>query len=379
MNVLKFAGILQMRRTWWVAACVVVAASVLAWAATGISAPQEEKSPAPNQKSTAVKPQEAAAPPTSIDTGSGKQFKTTVDRKTEGELSPEDFRQASLLTSRIVMHLNDAASNLLDERVGEARKELEQAVALVGVVRKLLPTTTVTTVVHDADGKEVYRDVDRVQEDRIPLFEELIAVNILEPITEAKEDAAELAGVRLADADLLHTSVLVELDYVERKLNRALKLLEKEDGAEEAVAQLLLAQSHGVSFDVNKEDNPLVNAQMALQLAERMVEQGREEAAKANLQLAKNHLELYRGLLAKGETEHVRKLQGEITKLQGAIASKDAAETIRGFWDRVTSWFAQAPGETRATATEAKDPQPGSKDTPESVASQGKGHEEERR
>lgn len=231
-------------------------------------------------------------------------------------------------------------------------------------------------MVHDADGKEVYRDVDRVQEDRIPLFEELIAVNVVEPITEAKEEAAELAGVRLADADLLHTSVLVELDYVERKLNRALKLLEEGDGVENAVAQLLLAQSHGVSFDVNKEENPLVNAQMALQLAERMVEQGREEAAKANLQLAKNHLELYRGLLAKGESEHVRKLQGEITRVQGAIASKDAAETIRGFWDRVTSWFAQAPGEMRATSTEAGSPQPGSTDTRERVASRQKGHEE---
>ena len=291
--------------------------------------------------------------------------------KIRGELSPEDFRQASLLTSRIVMHLNDAASNLLDERVDEARKELEQAVGLVGVVRELLPTTTVTTVVHDADGKEVYRDVDRVQEDRIPLFEELIAVNVVEPITEAKEEAAELAGVRLAEADLLHTSVLVELGYVERKLNRALKLLEEEDNAEDAVAQLLLAQSHGVSFDVNKEDNPLLNAQMALQLAERMVEQSREKAAKANLQLAKNYLELYRGLLAKGESEDVRKLQGEITRLQGAIASKDAAETIRGFWNRVTSWLAQAPGEMRANTTKA-----GSTDTPERVASRGKADKE---
>jgi len=371
MNLPTLAGASRVKRTWWVVTCVVVAASVLAWAATGITAPQEEKSPVPKQKPAAAEPEQTAAQPTSIATGSGKQFKTTVDRKTEGELSPEDFRQASLLTSRIVMHLNDAASNLLDERVDEARKELEQAVGLVGVVRELLPTTTVTTVVHDADGKEVYRDVDRVQEDRIPLFEELIAVNVVEPITEAKEEAAELAGVRLAEADLLHTSVLVELGYVERKLNRALKLLEEEDNAEDAVAQLLLAQSHGVSFDVNKEDNPLLNAQMALQLAERMVEQSREKAAKANLQLAKNYLELYRGLLAKGESEDVRKLQGEITRLQGAIASKDAAETIRGFWNRVTSWLAQAPGEMRANTTKA-----GSTDTPERVASRGKADKE---
>ena len=55
---------------------------------------------------------------------------------------------------------------------------------------------------------------------------------------------------------------------------------------------------------------------MAIQVAERMSEEGREEAAKANLQVAKNYLEFYRGLLPSGKSEHVSKLEGEITKLQ---------------------------------------------------------------
>jgi hypothetical protein len=170
----------------------------------------------------------------------------------------------------------------------------------------------------------------------------------MEPITYAKQDEAAVQGLRLADADLIHTSVLLELSYVENKLQRALRLLD--DKAEDGLAQLLLAQSRGITFVVNREDNPLVEAQMALQLAERMTEQGRDEAAKANLQLAKNHLELYRGLLAEGESEHVRKLQGEITRLQGDIGQKDAAETIRNFWDRVAGWFGRKPGEMQVTA-----------------------------
>jgi hypothetical protein len=93
---------------------------------------------------------------------------------------------------------------------------------------------------------------------------------------------------------------------------------------------------------------------MALQLAERMVEQGREAAAKANLQLAKNNLELYSGLLEGGKNEHVTKLQKEITRLQGDIGRKDAAESIRGMWDRVASWFVREPGEMRVTATEGE-------------------------
>lgn len=300
-----------------------------------------------SDKQSQVAAKESAPPATSISTGSGNQYKTTVDRKVEGELSAEDFRQASLLSSRIVLHLNKAARHLIDEQNDEAREELEKGQALVKVIRELLPTTIVTTVVKDSNDKEVYRYVDRVQEDRIPLFEGQVAVKIMEPIADAKQDDASLQGLRLADAELLHTSMLVELGYIEGKLNRALKLLE--DKPEDALTQLVLAQSRGVNFSVNKEDNPLVESQLALQLAERMVEQGREEAAKANLQLARNQLELYRGLLAKGESEHVKKLQDEISKLQGEIGRKDAAESIRGFWDQVAGWFSREPGETRAT------------------------------
>ena len=295
--------------------------------------------------------EKATDAPTTISTGSGTQYKTTVDRKTEGELSAEDFRQASLLSSRIVMHLNKATQHLGDELNDDARKELEKGLSLVKVVRGLLPTTIVTTVVRDADDKEVYRYVDRVQKDRIPLHEGLIAVKTVEPIADAKQDEAAVQGLRLADANLVRTSVLLELDYVESKLNRALRLLE--DKPEDALAQLVVAQSRGVNFAVNKEDDPLIEAQMALQLAERMVEQGRDEAAKANLQLAKNHLEIYSGLLAEGKSDNVAKLQGEISKLQGEIGRKGAAESIRGFWDQVAGWFTQEPGEMQQTPVEA--------------------------
>jgi len=64
---------------------------------------------------------------TTITTGSGQQYKTTVHRETEGELNPEDFRQASLLTSRVVSHLNLAARNLADEQSDDAKAELERA------------------------------------------------------------------------------------------------------------------------------------------------------------------------------------------------------------------------------------------------------------
>ncbi len=117
---------------------------------------------------------------------------------------------------------------------------------------------------------------------------------------------------------------------------------------------MLLAQTQGVTFEVNKEDNPLVAAQRALQLAERMVEQERPEAARVNLQLAKNHLVIYRGLIPKSEEEKVRTLEKDITKLQGQIGKEGAAEKIREFWDRVAGWFTRQPGEAEKTTEKAE-------------------------
>jgi len=302
---------------------------------------------------TAQSSENKAASPTTITTGSGNKYKTTVDQKSGGELSAEDFRQASLLASRIVLHINEAVEDLDQDRAADARAAVQKGLELVKLVRDLLPTTEVTTSVRDSKGTEVYRNVDRVQNDRIPLHEGLVAVKVVEAITDAKRDAASLKGVRLADADLIHTSVLLELDYVEGRLKRALNALPAKPA--DALKQLALAQSQGVAFSVNKEDNPLVAAQMALQLAEQMVKEDRVEAAKANLQQAKNQLVLYRGLVGEHEGDQVRKLEADISKLQGNIETKGAAANIRGFWDRVANWFSREHRETRTTSDATKE------------------------
>jgi hypothetical protein len=262
---------------------------------------------------------------------------------------PEDFRQASLLASRIVLHLNDAVESLNNERIEEARAALEKGLGLTRLVRELLPTSEVTTVVRDSNGTEVYRHVDHVQDDRIPLYEGLVAVKVVEAIADAKQDAAAVKGVRLADADLIRTSVLVDLDYVDAKLKQAKDALP--DKPKDALAQLALAHSNGIEFAVNKQDDPLVAAQMAVQLAEQMVKQDRPDAAKANLQQAKNYLVMYRGLIGDEENEDIGKLEADISKLQANIEKSGAAEEIRGFWDRIVNMFSRGERETR-TSTE---------------------------
>ena len=139
-------------------------------------------------------------------------------------------------------------------------------------------------------------------------------MEVVEPIIEAKKDEAALKGVKLADAQFIHTAVLVDLNYAERKLKRALELMAK---PQEASAELALIQSDGVHFYAHQEDNPLVEVQQALRLAERMVREKKFEGAKANLETAKLQLEAYRALV------------GPDAGVTVADLEKDIQETIR--------------------------------------------------
>jgi hypothetical protein len=291
----------------------------------------------------------AESPSVSTNTyGSGKHYKTTVERQTQGELSAEDLHQASLLTSQLLQHLNEAGQRLTDGRADSARPEIEKAESLGKVVRGLLPTTVVTTTVTDAHGKQVYREVQRVQDDQIPIFERAVAIEVVEPIIEAKKDEAALKGVKLADADLIRTSVLVDLSYVERKLKRAVELMAK---PQDAAAELTAAQTQGIKFYAHKEDSPLVETQYALRLAERMAREKKYEGARANLQAAKLRLEAYRTLVDDVAGKPVADLEKEIQKLSGEVQSPGAADKIRAMWDKATGWFKRESGQAHQTST----------------------------
>ena len=294
--------------------------------------------------------------PTTGSYGSGKNYKTIVERQSEGELSAEDLHQASLLSSQLLMHLNAAALHCIDGKGDDAKPEIEKAQSLAGIVRKLLPTTTVTTIVKDAQGKEVYRDVQKVQDDQIPIFAGDIAVEVVEPLVEAKKDQAALKGLKLADADVIHTAVLADLGYIERKLARASQLLNK---PEDAAAQLALAQNAGIRFTVHKEDSPLVEVQHSLRLAERMVQEKKYEGAKANLAEAKLRLEAYRGLVGAEEAKPAADLEKEIEKVSSEIEKPGGADRIRAMWDKATSWFTRESGQAHDTApTQKKEAKP---------------------
>ncbi|HGY89797.1 MAG TPA: YfdX family protein [Planctomycetes bacterium] len=280
--------------------------------------------------------------------GTGTKYQTVVTRHTEGSLSVEDLQQATVLGARILHHLNEAFIDLTDGQPKAAQGEIENGLALSRVIREMLPVTVVETVVKNADGKVVYRATDRIQDDRIPLFHDTIAVEIVEPLVEAKKKQAAVKGVKLADTEVIYTSVLLDLGYVQRKLKRAKSLL-ADDNQEGALAQIFLAQTNGVEFIASKEDSPLVEAVAALRLAEDMVASKRTEAARRNLQIARDQIEIYRGLIGATADQKVHELDDEIADLMKKVEAEDAIALIRKFRNRIESWFSVQTGQAVPT------------------------------
>ena len=142
--------------------------------------------------------------------------------------------------------------------------------------------------------------------------------------------------------------MLVDLSYVERKLKRAGELLAK---PQEALAELALAQAGGVHFHAHKSDVPLMDVQVALSLAERMVDQKQYGAAKDSLLVAKQRLEAYRQLMGKNAAAAVAELEKEIEKLSLDLQDSGVTNTLRNLWARVTKLFQQEPGQAHEIAT----------------------------
>lgn len=281
--------------------------------------------------------------------GSGALYTTSVERQTGGELSAEDFRQVSTLGSHIISHLNNATEFLEDNNPNKAKIDLDKAELLIKIIRDMLPTTTVVTVVKDAKGKEVYRTKELVQDDLVPIYERMTAIDVVQPIEDAKNREDTLKGLRLADARVIQTSVLLDLRYVERKINRAQRLMGKE--TLQALDELVLAQTNGIRFSVKKQDSSLVKAQRALRLAERMVNEKKIEGAEANLRLAKIHLDTYKTLVDKDREKKVDTLQKDIDELFGTLEQKESESKVRGLWSRVTNWFSREPGQSHQTTS----------------------------
>ncbi len=286
--------------------------------------------------------------------GSGKPYKTVVKREQQGEITESDLRQASLLSSQLVLHTNEAVKRLRAEEVDKAKQEIRKGRKLVGFIRELLPVTKVTTIVKKQDGKQVYKDVRKVRQDEIRIYENSAALGIVDPLSDAKKKDKEKKpkqGVQVAGAQLVQTAMLADVSYIDRQLRRAKTHL-KQDKVEKAVEALTQAKVRGVQFHVDRKNHPLVQAEAALRLAERMAKLDRTTAVRANLRRARSSLGLYAsGLDDRERIKKVRTAEQTLKQLLSKedVTSEKAVKQIRSLWQRFRQWLQPKQGEARKT------------------------------
>lgn len=287
--------------------------------------------------------------------GKEGSYRTEVRSANGGVLSDEDRRQVSLLTAQVFQHIEQAQRALEGDNVNHGRDEVAMGQRAIKAVRSLLPTTSVHTKTCAPDGEIIYEDKRDVQENRVPLFEGMLSTKTMAPIVAAKQDAVDIKGVRLVGSETITTEAFAHLDYVEGQLGKAAKAL-KDDNIELALTSLNLAQVRGVEFRFRKEDTPLAAARDALWLVKRALEENNSAQARANLNVARQQLELYRQLVPEGHRQDVTQMMTEVgeldSKLKGRIGSstessaqaneaektKDGSTVIR-WWEQINGWF----------------------------------------
>ena len=198
----------------------------------------------------------------------------------------------------------------------------------------MLPVTTVTTIVNDAKNNKVYRDTEQVQDEQIPIYDFMIETDIIDPIITDKYRKLSVKGVILDEAEMVHTTVSLDLGYVERKLNRAAKFLNT--NPDNTLAVLTLAQDKGIIISFREEHNALVEAQRALSLAERMVNEKNYDAARANLNTARLFIGTYMEAGARGKDKDLETMVKEIDKISNLIDQTGSMAKIRKTWHRIT-------------------------------------------
>lgn len=286
-------------------------------------------------------------------------YRTQVTSETKGTLSQEDRRQVAVLTAQIFQHIDKTQRALDADNTAEARTEMDKGRQAIKAVRALLPTTTVQTKTSAPDGTVIYEDKREVQADRVPLFEGMLSTKTLAPIVAAKQDAqdaVEVKGVRLVGSETITTEAFADLAYVEGQLEKAAKAL-AENKTDAATKALALAQVRGVEFKYHKEDTPLAAARDALWLAKRALDDNNSTQAQANLNVARQQLEIYRQLLPEGQRQDVTQMMTEVGELDAklrkepapsatsAAGSANQAERTRQgnavtrWWEQVNGWF----------------------------------------
>jgi hypothetical protein len=121
---------------------------------------------------------------------------------------------------------------------------------------------------------------------------------------------------------------------------------------EEASKALAWAQVQGVGFHSHREDTPLAEARDAIWLAKRALEENNTVQVRANLNIARRQLEVYRQVVPEDQRKDVTQMMTEVSQLEAKLRQESnqtqpashAERTSQGnsaarWWDQINGWF----------------------------------------
>jgi hypothetical protein len=244
---------------------------------------------------------------------------TEVRREVRGKLTEDDVEQVSFLAAHLLQHFDAARGALQGGDPEKAADDIGHAEELLVIIKRLLPVIKMTVVVKDQEGAKLYEDIREVQPNEIPLLQVSAAIDFLQPIVEAKQQAAEATGVKLTHRDLLRASLSLNLRHVEQSLRKATHQLNARD-TERAASTLAALEAEAIDVTVEQDDSPLGEIREALVYAHRALSSHNYAEARANLATAREQLALYRDVLPDEDQAQMEGLAKEIETLDEEIA-----------------------------------------------------------
>jgi hypothetical protein len=266
-----------------------------------------------------------------------------LDTKCTAKLNGDEWRALSLAAGRVLMHADQARTEIAEKKIDPAKADVEKGLTLIRIIEKAAPEYEVSAEIQSGDL--VYKDRDETSAGLIPIYDQLDKVDLVGPVARAVRESSKQASsgdtapVVMASA-LEFTSLDLDVPVAKSGLELADEALKERDAAG-ADAGLQMVQG-AVVLRYDAADVPLVRAADNLEVAESELRQGDHDAARAALSAASDALKQYEKVAGDSRSPEVKKLRTEIDAVARDLLSKNLDEVrqrVSHWWDRVVAWF----------------------------------------
>ncbi len=274
-------------------------------------------------------------------------------------LTDSEQKLISSLAVKVLKHIVKARGDIHDKSLKNAKREINQALKLIEIIRAGLPTTKIKDHIWVAQKHLSYENTDEVLPDLVPIYASLEAVESFVPVEKVKEhvDKAREAlenkdkekaekELALAAAGLVFVEIDLPLGYTERKVTEAAHLLAKNEAkkADEA----LKAAEEGVQVISVAIYNPVVLAEKSLWQAAEQYGMGKYKAAVIALNRAKEYLKRAAKKADEKTKKEIDELKEKIDDLEKKLddLEKKTGEEVKGLkqdmkniWEKTKDLF----------------------------------------